>query len=456
MLDSGISGGRNQQSFRLTGSLSSSRGRNTGRLFLSKCRTRVVWVCVVAVVVCLFVYANLDLDSHTVLLDESLFLSVDNSPTNSRASTLAETESKLIHLNDPQENDGGHLVGKASQSKPEELNVSFNSDTNTNTNIESTTPLGPTGASRYSSPFPEKMFEKDTYGSPSTPSIVGRVTHVPPRDNPAKSQINQVSEQPPIGREKHPSNSTKSKEKRTALEVSRRRHSGTQTKTSPNQSLEEQVGSYMHSNTTVAHAISFLKCGHALTSKYKDAMLVLRHSIHQNSIHAGNSKYSYKMYAFVNSDPEQKCIRYVDWIHRMGYTPVVLPNPVNVSTIENKHFREQIDRTGVTGSSELIKLYLYRLTNHPVVVHWDIDIVILVSSHIEVTSWGLETRKQMLIIVAETYGRLIRRDPLRQRLPGRQISSLEPKVTTAPLSETTRSNRCFFYQGHRTGTTLAK
>ncbi len=131
---------------------------------------------------------------------------------------------------------------------------------------------------------------------------------------------------------------------------------------------------------TVAHAISFLSCGASLTAKYKDAMLVLRHSIHQNSILAQNStsRYAYKMYAFVNNDPSKKCSKYTAWIQRMGYTPLLLPNPVNISAIENKYFRETIDRTGVAGSSELIKLYLYTLTDHPIVVHWDIDIIVLV------------------------------------------------------------------------------
>jgi hypothetical protein len=64
----------------------------------------------------------------------------------------------------------------------------------------------------------------------------------------------------------------------------------------------------------------------------------------------------------------------------MGYTPLLLPNPVNISAIENEHFRTQIDKTGVAGSSELIKLYLYTLTDHPIVVHWDIDVIVLVST----------------------------------------------------------------------------
>lgn len=132
---------------------------------------------------------------------------------------------------------------------------------------------------------------------------------------------------------------------------------------------------------TVAHAISFLSCSASLTSKYLDAMLLLRHSIHQNSIHAKNpvSKYSYKMYAFVNSDPAKNCRRHTSWIKQMGYTPLLRPNPVNISSITNDYFRNQIDKTGVAGSSELIKLYLYTLEEYPIVVHWDIDVIVLVS-----------------------------------------------------------------------------
>jgi hypothetical protein len=131
----------------------------------------------------------------------------------------------------------------------------------------------------------------------------------------------------------------------------------------------------------IAHAVSFLDCGYSLTEKYKDSMLVLRHSIHQNSWHNVNStsRYSYRMYAFVNSDPEARCDKYTPWIQRMGYTPLLLPNPINLTAIDNQFFREQIDKTGVTGSSELIKLYLYTLTEHEIACHWDIDVIIKVS-----------------------------------------------------------------------------
>ena len=132
-----------------------------------------------------------------------------------------------------------------------------------------------------------------------------------------------------------------------------------------------------HPVATVAHANLFLSCGAQLMANYKDAMLVLRHSIYENSILAENStsQYSYKMYAFVNKDPAKKCKKYTSWIQRMGYTPLLFPNPVNISAID---FRTQINKTGLLACC---KLYLYTLTDHPIVVHWDIDIIVLVRSH---------------------------------------------------------------------------
>ena len=170
----------------------------------------------------------------------------------------------------------------------------------------------------------------------------------------------------------------------------------------------------------IAHAVSFLDCGYSLTEKYKDSMLVLRHSIHQNSWHNVNStsRYSYRMYAFVNSDPEARCDKYTPWIQRMGYTPLLLPNPINLTAIDNQFFREQIDKTGVTGSSELIKLYLYTLTEHEIACHWDIDVIIkvsrtafaggyLVSHHRMLILFSPSFFRPFYSLTAETHGRFV-------------------------------------------------
>lgn len=158
---------------------------------------------------------------------------------------------------------------------------------------------------------------------------------------------------------------------------------------------------------TIAHAVSFLNCGYSLTEKYKDALLVLRHSIHQQSWHATTaggsgsrrSQYSYQMYAFINNDPDAKCAHYADWIRRMGYIPLLLPNPVTLSHINNTWFRTQIDKTGVAGSSELIKLYLYTLTQHPIVCHWDLDVIIKVRLwFMFFVSFGLDFALRPIII----------------------------------------------------------
>jgi len=207
---------------------------------------------------------------------------------------------------------------------------------------------------------------------------------------------------------------------------------------------------------TVAHAISFLSCGASLTSKYIDAMLLLRHSIHQNSIHAtdATSKYSYKMYAFVNNDPAKNCGKYINWIRRMGYTPLLLPNPINISSIQNEHYRNQIDKTGVAGSSELIKLYLYTLTDYPIVVHWDIDVIVLVSSaffslggpiFIIVFLLHIDPRNQWMTCLMPCF---LQRTPPKGNSPDPGCAFSNPCTKNCPIESTPSSHVTLRLPGH--------
>jgi hypothetical protein len=91
----------------------------------------------------------------------------------------------------------------------------------------------------------------------------------------------------------------------------------------------------------IGHMVSFARCGPGLMTKYQDAMLVLRHSIHQNSVHTNKqSKYSYQMYAFINQD--EKCQQYEERIQQLGYIPLLRPIPVNISAIQNEWYRKTI------------------------------------------------------------------------------------------------------------------
>lgn len=123
---------------------------------------------------------------------------------------------------------------------------------------------------------------------------------------------------------------------------------------------------------TVAHVVSLIKCSKSVTG-FLDAAAVFRHSIHQQSFHAGVSKYSYKMYAIVH----EQCKEHGDILKNLGYVVLVKPPPVKVDEIVNVWYRNHVEQENCCGSAEFIKLYAYELTDHEIVVHWDMDVAVL-------------------------------------------------------------------------------
>lgn len=130
----------------------------------------------------------------------------------------------------------------------------------------------------------------------------------------------------------------------------------------------------------IAHAVSLITCQKASRIRgFLDALIILRHSIHQNSIHGhfSNSNYSYQMFAFVH-ESDAGCVTHVPLLRRLGYIPLVRPTPVNVSHIvTNEWYRRHVPRENCCGDAEFIKLYAYNLADYPVVVHWDLDVAVL-------------------------------------------------------------------------------
>lgn len=145
----------------------------------------------------------------------------------------------------------------------------------------------------------------------------------------------------------------------------------------------------------IAHAISLIKCnkGSSVTG-FLDAAAVLRHSIHKNSIHyappsssnstivapsssssssAESSRYSYKMYGIVHTS----CLEHAKILQRLGYTTLIRDQPVQKEDIYNEWLRNHIEAENCCGSAEFIKLYAYTLVDHPIVVHWDMDVAVL-------------------------------------------------------------------------------
>lgn len=133
----------------------------------------------------------------------------------------------------------------------------------------------------------------------------------------------------------------------------------------------------------IAHAISLITCQRSdRVAGFLDALVILRHSIHQNSIHNNNnnartSRYSYQMYAIIH--PDGGCLAHVDLLQRLGYTPIIKPTPVNLtaSLPADSWYRNHVESENCCGSKEFIKLYAYTLTDHPIVVHWDLDVLVL-------------------------------------------------------------------------------
>ena len=85
------------------------------------------------------------------------------------------------------------------------------------------------------------------------------------------------------------------------------------------------------------------------------------------------SRYDYKMYAFVHPDA-RNC---TSSLKQLGYTVMEKKTPVTKSEMKNKQLRRDATTTGCCQEKEFLKLYALTLTEHPIVVHLDLDTVLL-------------------------------------------------------------------------------
>ena len=125
-----------------------------------------------------------------------------------------------------------------------------------------------------------------------------------------------------------------------------------------------------------------------------DGAAVLKHSIHLNSIRNNNdnnndlrnsdnndqyrssslSKYDYQMYALVHPDAES-CAR--SQLQPLGYQILIRDVPVPLTEIQGEYLRSKVPNNGCCGDKEFVKLHAYTLMEHPVVVHLDLDTLVL-------------------------------------------------------------------------------
>jgi hypothetical protein len=126
----------------------------------------------------------------------------------------------------------------------------------------------------------------------------------------------------------------------------------------------------------VAYAISLIECtdhhksGQSSVAGLQDGSVVLRHSIHQNSVRNpdSGSKYDYHMYAIVHEQAKD-C---APLLEDVGFTTLIRAPPLVESEIVGDELRKKIHREVCCGVDEFVKLYAYQLP-HPIVVHLDID-----------------------------------------------------------------------------------
>ena len=123
--------------------------------------------------------------------------------------------------------------------------------------------------------------------------------------------------------------------------------------------------------TTIGFAVTITGCG---SDPITEGAAVLKHSIHLASIHGNmGGRYDYKIYAIYHPDGTSCAMPLKD----LGYELLRRDTPVAVADIQGEFLREHIEKNGCCGEKELVKLEAYTLIDHPIVVHLDLDVLVL-------------------------------------------------------------------------------
>lgn len=130
----------------------------------------------------------------------------------------------------------------------------------------------------------------------------------------------------------------------------------------------------------IAYAITISKCDSLQNSALQSAPL-LAHHVRAMSHRQGSSgrssvsKYDHQLYAFASKT--QVLSVCVDMLERFGYTVLLLDIPISEERITNQFYKDKLLSNGCCGAHEFLKLYAYTLTNYPVVIHLDLDTMLL-------------------------------------------------------------------------------
>jgi hypothetical protein len=127
--------------------------------------------------------------------------------------------------------------------------------------------------------------------------------------------------------------------------------------------------------TTVAYAVSVTGCG---SDPITEGAAVLKHAIHrvssrENSNNGFGGRYDYALFAIYHPNAEACALP----LQALGYNMMRRNVFVNVSDIQGDYLRSKIESNGCCGEKELIKLEAYTLIDYPIVVHLDLDVLVL-------------------------------------------------------------------------------
>jgi hypothetical protein len=120
-----------------------------------------------------------------------------------------------------------------------------------------------------------------------------------------------------------------------------------------------------HKSLTIGFAVSVTGCG---SDPITEGAAVLKHSIHRN-----RQRYKYEMICIYHPEAESCALP----LKELGYKMLRRDTPVAVADIQGEYLRTKISTNGCCGEKELIKLEAYTLTEYPIVVHLDLDVLVL-------------------------------------------------------------------------------
>jgi hypothetical protein len=123
---------------------------------------------------------------------------------------------------------------------------------------------------------------------------------------------------------------------------------------------------------TIAYATSVTKC--TKDSVLMDQASVLMYSIHKSSfrVPTSGSRYDYDLFVFLHTEAAE-C---KDQLEKIGWTVLIKDTPVEVEEIRG-NLKQYVKTASCCGEKEFLKLYSYTLTDYPVVVHFDLDVIVL-------------------------------------------------------------------------------